>query len=269
MATTTKRRKIFISYRREDAADAAGRIRDWLVQTKGIAREDVFMDVEAILPGADFVRVIEQAIDQCKAVIVVISPSWIAQVNAPTSYVRLETETALRRNIPVIPILIGGVQMPSAERLPAGLRQLTRLNARQVRPDSFDYDMDWIRKALGFSVSAGVRWSAAASVLLLIALSLALLSQVPVSAANPVWAFAHLATPTGMAAATEVPPTATPTERDVLQRLYNSVTTGQTAAVSYSFLSSNGNNTRWEQTPYRNKVCSFPPTVSPPVISAW
>jgi hypothetical protein len=80
MATTTKLRKIFISYRREDAADAAGRIRDWLVQTKGIAREDVFVDVEAILPGADFAHVIEHAIDQCKAVIVIISPSWIAQV---------------------------------------------------------------------------------------------------------------------------------------------------------------------------------------------
>jgi hypothetical protein len=267
MATTPKRRKIFISYRREDAADAAGRIRDWLVQTKGIARDDVFMDVEAILPGADFVRVIEHAIAQCQAVIVIISPSWIAQVNAPTSYIRLEAETALRRNVPVIPILIGGVQMPSAERLPPGIRQLTRLNARQVRPDSFDYDMDWIRKALGFRVSAGVRWSAAGSVLLLLALSLALLSQVPESAANPVWAFAHPATATGRAAATAALPTATPsatpsatpTERDVFQRLYTSVTTGQTAAVSYSFLSNNGNNARWEQTPYRNKVCSFTP----------
>ena len=46
-----KGNKVFLSYRREDAGDVAGRIRDWLVQTRRIAREDIFMDVTAILPG--------------------------------------------------------------------------------------------------------------------------------------------------------------------------------------------------------------------------
>lgn len=265
MAITTKRRKIFISYRREDAADAAGRIRDWLVQTKRIAREDVFMDVETILPGADFVSVIEQAIAQCKALIVVISPSWIAQVNAPTSYVRLETEAALRQNISVIPVLIGGVQMPPAEQLPPGLQKLTRLNAREVRAASFEYDMAFIRRALGFRASAGVRWTAVASALLLVALSLGMLTQVPESSANPFWGFAHPATPTALATeteiptATDIPPTVTPTQNELFQTLYNTVTTTQTATASYSFLSNDGNNTAWEQTPYSNKVCSYSP----------
>jgi TIR domain len=194
MATAAKRRKIFISYRREDAADAAGRIRDWLVQTKRVTREDIFMDVEAILPGADFVNVIEQAIAQCKALIVVISPSWIAQVNAPTSYVRLETEAALRQNIQVIPVLVGGVQMPPAEQLPPGLQKLTRLNAREVRAASFDYDMAFIRRALGFNAATAIPWIAVISAVLLVAVGLGVLTQWPEG--NPVQAFMYPPTPT-------------------------------------------------------------------------
>src|SRR5262249_56642076 len=116
--TTGKKGKIFISYRRDDAEDAAGRIRDWLIQTRRLAREDIFTDVTAILPGADFLQVIERTISQCKAMIVVISSSWLAQVNSPdTSYVRLEAETALRHNLLIIPVLVGGARMPSADQL--------------------------------------------------------------------------------------------------------------------------------------------------------
>jgi hypothetical protein len=66
--------KIFISYRREDAADVAGRIRDWLVQAQHVARDDVFMDVTTLLPGTDFIQAIEQTISKCRAMIVIISP---------------------------------------------------------------------------------------------------------------------------------------------------------------------------------------------------
>ncbi|HEX9036607.1 MAG TPA: TIR domain-containing protein [Ktedonobacterales bacterium] len=206
-----KGNKIFISYRREDAADISGRIRDWLVQTKRAARDDIFMDVTAILPGADFLQEIEKAISQCRAVVVVISPSWLNQVNNPdTSYVRLEAESALRQNIPVIPVLVGGAQMPPAERLPESLRPLTRRNARQVRADSFDYDMDWVRRGLGGgrnplgSLSKG--WVAAVSAVALVALGLGVLSQTPQGAS--IVQTLHGAAPT----ATWTPtPTITPT----------------------------------------------------------
>ncbi len=93
---------------------------------------------------------IADTIGQCRAMIVVISPSWLAQVNAPdTSYVRVEAETALRLNVPVIPVLVGGAQMPSAEQLPEGLRSLMRRNVRAVRSTDFDYDMEWVGRALG------------------------------------------------------------------------------------------------------------------------
>jgi TIR domain len=198
--------KIFISYRREDAADVAGRIRDWLVQTQHVARDDVFMDVITLLPGTDFIQAIEQTISKCRAMIVIISPSWLAQFNAPaTSYVRWETEVALRNNLLIIPVLVGGAQMPPAERLPESIRALTRRNARPVRPDSFDYDMGWVGRGLGVSGRARVGWITAVSAILLIVLSLGILSQGPEG--NPVYRAFH--TPTATATATATAPTAT------------------------------------------------------------
>ena len=103
------------------------------------------------------------------------------------------------------------------------------------------------------------------AVVLLVALSLATLTQVPESHANPFWTLTHPATPTALATATEIPtattipPTPTATESEVFQRLYSTVTTNQQATVSYSFLSNDGNNTAWEQTPYGGHQCSFNP----------
>jgi len=246
----TKGKKVFISYRREDAADAAGRIRDWLVQTRRIAREDIFMDVTAILPGANFMQVIGDTIGQCRAVIVAISPAWLNQINSPdTSYVRAEAEIALDRGIPVIPVLVGGAKLPSEEQLPEKLRVLTRLNVQPLRHETFDYDMGLVRKALRLGNSPHMGWVAAISAMLLVALSLGLLSQVPEDPSNPVWAAFHPATPTATAIPTDtpapptptpIPPTPTPTQREIFQNLYDTVTTTQTATISYSLLSNEG-----------------------------
>ncbi len=193
--------KVFISYRREDGADAAGRIRDWLVQTWHLAKDDVFMDVTGILPGADFMQVIDQAISRCQAMIVVISPSWLAQVQAPDTPPRMEVEAALRHNLLVIPVLVNGAQVPTAAQLPSTLQPLTRRNIKAVRADSFAYDMDSVRRALG--VRAGLRssWIAAISIVLVAALGIGILSQMPEG--NPVWIAFHPATPT--VTATEIP----------------------------------------------------------------
>jgi hypothetical protein len=60
--------QIFISYRRDDASYAAGRLYDHLV-----ARFPIFMDVDTIKPGADFVEAIETSVGSCDVLIAVIS----------------------------------------------------------------------------------------------------------------------------------------------------------------------------------------------------
>jgi hypothetical protein len=206
--------KLFISYRREDAADIAGRIRDWLVQSLHMPPENVFMDVTTILPGADFTHVIEQAIAQCDAMIVVMSPAWLSHVGtADVSYPRLEAETALRRNLLVIPISTGGIATPTEAELPETLHPLSRLNIRLVRADSFDYDMDWVHKALGVRKSARFSLIVSISAILLALLILGVtLSQVP--SGNPVWAVFHPSAPPAISTRNPEPANAAPTSID-------------------------------------------------------
>jgi hypothetical protein len=62
--------RIFISYRRDDSAGHAGRLYDRLSTHFGEAQ--IFMDIDNIEFGMDFVEVIETAISSCKIVLVVI-----------------------------------------------------------------------------------------------------------------------------------------------------------------------------------------------------
>ena len=62
--------KVFVSYRRDDSAGFAGRLTDALERRFGA--DSVFRDVDDIAAGADFGVVIEQALQQVQAVLVVI-----------------------------------------------------------------------------------------------------------------------------------------------------------------------------------------------------
>ena len=64
----------FISYRREDAAGYAGRLRESLERRLGAAR--VFRDVDTLRPGQDFVQAIESRLSDCAVMIAVIGREW-------------------------------------------------------------------------------------------------------------------------------------------------------------------------------------------------
>jgi hypothetical protein len=55
--------EIFISYRREDSADATGRITDQLCREFG--EEAIFTDVDNIPLGVDFRRHIDDKVSRC------------------------------------------------------------------------------------------------------------------------------------------------------------------------------------------------------------
>jgi hypothetical protein len=126
--------KIFVCYRREDAATEAGRITDWLDRHFG--EDEVFMDINTIGLGDDFVEKIEGEIDTIDALIAVIGPSWLEakdengnrRLDDPTDFVRLEIAQALRRGIRVIPVLVEGAAMPPKPALPEEIQSLARRN---------------------------------------------------------------------------------------------------------------------------------------------
>lgn len=138
---------IFISYRRSDSSDVTGRIYDRLREYFG--REVVFKDVESIPYGDDFRSHLTKTISQCQVVIAVIGPTWLDVLQERLAkpdqqdWVKVEVETALGRDIPVIPLLVSGARMPGDVDLPAGLKSLAARNSAQARSDpDFHTDLD-------------------------------------------------------------------------------------------------------------------------------
>jgi hypothetical protein len=145
---------IFISYRREDSAPYAGRLYDRLSSRFGA--EQVFMDVDDISPGADFAAHIDAKVGSCDVMVVVIGKNWLTTRNAegqlrlsdPNDFVGLEVSLALQRGVLVIPVLVGGAQIPKAEALRADLKPLARRNALTLNNPEFQRDADVLVQTL-------------------------------------------------------------------------------------------------------------------------
>ncbi len=145
---------IFISYRRGDSSGHAGRLFAHLIQH--FRKERVFMDVAGIEPGIDFVEAIEKALSSCSAFLVVIGKDWLDSKDKKGSrrledlndFVRLEIQTALERNIRVIPVLIEGAVMPAAGNLPDVLAALVRRQPIEISDNRWDYDSGRLIEAL-------------------------------------------------------------------------------------------------------------------------
>jgi hypothetical protein len=147
-------RAIFISYRREDAEGQAGRLFDDLVMNFG--EGSVFMDVAGIELGRDFRRAIDEQVASCGVLLAVIGKGWLdakdesgrRRLDDPLDFVRLETASALKRDIPVIPVLVRGASMPRAEQLPPDLAELVYRNAVELTHARWDSDLQVLVKAL-------------------------------------------------------------------------------------------------------------------------
>ena len=133
---------LFISYRRDDAAGHAGRLSDRLIARFGAAR--IFMDVQDIQPGQNFEQAIEQTLAACDTMLVVLGPRWLeslrGRIASGEDFVRREIAVSLDRGMTVIPVLVGGAKMPTAEQLPKELSAFSRCQAVEVRDDRFDED---------------------------------------------------------------------------------------------------------------------------------
>jgi TIR domain len=146
--------RIFVSYRREDSAASAGRLGDRLTHEFG--DESVFMDVDSIPLGVDFVKLLADQVQTCDALLVVIGPTWSGirdedgerRLDDSNDFVRVEIRAALNRDIPVIPILLDGTKMPKAGLLPEDIKRLAVRNALDLRHNSFQKDLDRLIKEL-------------------------------------------------------------------------------------------------------------------------
>ena len=141
--------KIAISYRRANSEAMTGRIFDRLIAHYG--KEAIFRDIDDIPPGIDFRVHINQTLLKTHILLAIVGPQWVGtssdgsadRIQEESDPVRVEVETALRRRVPLIPILIGSTKMPSSDQLPPGLKDFAFRNAVKVDTgQDFDYHMD-------------------------------------------------------------------------------------------------------------------------------
>ena len=145
---------IFVSYRRSDTAMASGRVFDHLQAFFG--DEKVFMDVNTIQLGEDFVEVLERSVKESQIMLVMIGPSWMTpadsngrpRIQDPKDYVRYELVCAFRHELRVIPVLVDGAEMPSEDTLPLELVSLARRNAISLSTNLFKRDIAYLIDAI-------------------------------------------------------------------------------------------------------------------------
>ena len=146
---------VFLSYRREDTNDVTGRIYDRLIQHFG--KDAVFKDVDSIPLGVDFRKHLGDSVGQCSVLLAIIGREWLAGgiktggrgLSDPRDYVKIEIESALQREIPVIPVLVQGTIVPKEEDLPESLQSLAYRNGISVRADpDFHQDVDRLVKGI-------------------------------------------------------------------------------------------------------------------------
>ena len=135
--------QIFISYRQVDSWAVADALCQRLRAQFGA--KQIFMDLDSIELGENFVKVIKTTVAKCDVLLAVIGKKWLntkdeigaRRLDNPVDWVRTEIGTALGRQMRVIPILVDRAKMPRATDLPEDLKSLASLNALRITRDSF------------------------------------------------------------------------------------------------------------------------------------
>lgn len=159
-----RRPRIFISYRRDDGEAHTDILYERLVRHFG--RKQVFVDVDNIPIGKDFVEVITAAVNACDILLAVIGKQWLTisdgqqrRLDNPEDFVRLEIAAALRSGIPVSPVLVQDASVPTSEQLPDELKPLARRNAFHLSRTHRREDLERLIKEVERVLAASPRRS--------------------------------------------------------------------------------------------------------------
>lgn len=144
---------VFISYRRDDSALAAKLLHEELARHFGA--DSVFMDIEDIGYGDDFVARIGSHLDEADVVVVVIGPRWLELLQARMGgddWVREEVRRALARRAAtgkprVIAALVDGAVEP-VSGLPEELRPLAASNMLRINPRALNESLNALAEAV-------------------------------------------------------------------------------------------------------------------------
>lgn len=146
---------IFISYRRSDTTPYALAIKAELEQR--LRSAFVFVDIYRIQGTDRWSDILDNALTRARVLIVLIGPNWIEHEGGTVrprlfdddDWVRKEICAFTGREIAaVLPVLVGGAQMPTDEMLPDDLAELTRIQAIKLDPPFWPQCIDKICQVL-------------------------------------------------------------------------------------------------------------------------
>ena len=154
-------RAVFISYRRDDTAGEARALYQDLVAVLG--QDAVFMDVDSIALGRDFREALHERLESCDVMLALIGSEWLdsrgepgkRRLDEPGDFVRQEIAAALKRNIPVTPVLLQGARMPTTGELPEDLESLAYRNGFELRHGRWESDVKEMMSRLGLAAGQG------------------------------------------------------------------------------------------------------------------
>jgi TIR domain len=139
------------------ASAYAGRLAEALEARFG---RRVFIDIDGLAAGEDFVTGIDLAVRTSSVVLVVMHEGWVDYRNAegarslddPDDFVRLEIAAALSAGTRIVPLLMNGAAMPREDRLPADIAPLARRQALVIRDADWQYHIEKLTKAIASSL---------------------------------------------------------------------------------------------------------------------
>jgi hypothetical protein len=114
------------------------------------------MDVDGIAPGRDFRKVIEETLTQCDVLLGVMGRNWLdikdesgnRRLDNESDFVRLEIASALRRDIPVIPVRVQGATVPKPDALPPDLKDFSYRNAVELTHERWNSDVQLLTEKM-------------------------------------------------------------------------------------------------------------------------
>src|ERR1700738_1958706 len=104
--------EIFVAYRRADTAEISRMVFQSLIRL--LPPDKVFIDIDQIPLGVDFVRFLEERIREARLVIAIIGDNWLGvdrksgkrRIDDPLDFLRLELEIALKHSLAILTVLV-------------------------------------------------------------------------------------------------------------------------------------------------------------------
>ena len=108
-----------------------------------------FLNSADLKPGDDWKNALDERVGSCSALLAVIGKTWVSpRLAEPSDVVRFEIETALHRDVRVIPVLVDGAEKLDEKELPDSLKMLSNRQWVKIPNEKPEYGLNELSQLL-------------------------------------------------------------------------------------------------------------------------